>query len=1463
MGFWDAILGLFRRKDAAAWAADARELLARNRAPRALASAERAVGMAPDDPDLLLLRSQILRGLSMPERALEDVLAALERDPGRAANLLPVLEELEPSAPAKERVWLHTWKARAEAGDLPEAAARLRRLAGRGAAAVEALRAQCRGMIEGTGDRAAGHLGLAILAAETGDAAGAVSRAGEAAAAGGRPYLALAEGILADLADPARPAPGALRALVAARVALGKDEEARAVVVDLCRRDGTKGVALFEELLKGEPPVAAFAVALLASLEKAGKVPVRLSLLLAEEHLRAKRAPEAARVVLRAVTADPGASEAVLPVATRVMKEDRGLDALEAHGRAAALAGDDHSCLLTLGEFVDRDPGRAKGVLDLLPAEARQKGEGALLAARVQAGLGDHRAAAADLRRWALGGGGAGAKDALPHVRGAAAAHPGTAEYALLLQDLLQSLGDAAGAGRVLLDLVSRDPGQAEAVAERAASLLRGDAASFEAALAAGRAGLARSADPAAVLGHFRSALEAAPGREAEVLACLEGAERWIRGVEPLEIFRADRILAAGRVEEGIGILEEAVVRNPARGAEALGVLRGFQQGKGAGDPRLLFAEHRVRKALRDYEGCVVPLRRVADLVEGRREEVLAALDAVLAEAPACRGAHRGGVEISLRLGRPAAQVLARLEALLDIPTPPRDTEFVSRRALGIQNAGESVAGHRLLVRCHLFAARFPLALEEVRRMVERDPRSRGEAVVFLGHIVGKVPALREARFLLASLHAGLGAADAAREALAGAHPRTEEVFEAWRRLVEAFPNHPGVRLDLVDALTGERRIDDALEEAARLLDLRPDAGAELAVRVERILDLAPEYAPGLYALAKVHHALGEWEREIAAFRRIIRLSPREAETVLQRLDLVLEKDPKCVEASLEILRLVPLHQRTERAAPEGRRALGAAAGPEQVAAVADALEALERALAGDAGFTEVLAEARTRARRAFPAVATWARVLDLDASRAAAAAAGLEVLAAGDGKEAVEALRVLSRALLLSGDVAGACRAADAFLERRPKEVEAARDLFRRALESKPASREAAAGVARTSVLVGDPEGAVEAHLHDLRQHPENRREVGLALKGLRERFPDHPSAPLAQAEFHFLPLDLLEDAGEALEAAHAIDPSRHPKVLALADALLSRDPRSVRGTRVRGRALAAAGRLDEAVAAFGTLVQIDPARREDALAGIEEILAAGPAHPAARQRRSELLVDLGRPAEAAAQCEAILASVRPGDRAELAALFTLVAAREALGEFDAARDALRRAGKNHPGEASVPVRLRAGMAARLAARTRELRAAPDAAKAGGSALDLAAALADAGECRAALAAVGPQPEKAEALARWRMLRGRAFVLLGEAGAALDELDAALEPKGMEEGKSETARDALFFCGVAHLRCGEVLKAIRRFEQLARVAPSHRRVREVLDRVYDEDRRRLERPLETTVDLESLPAVPPGAARG
>jgi len=737
--------------------------------------------------------------------------------------------------------------------------------------------------------------------------------------------------------------------------------------------------------------------------------------------------------------------------------------------------------------------------------------------------------------------------------------------------------------------------------------------------------------------------------------------------------------------------------------------------------------------------------------------------------------------------------------------------------------------------------------------MAEKDPATRGEGIGILGHVLARAPAQVEARFLQASFHAALGAVEEARAVLRDASPRTDRLFEAWRSLAEAFPGHAGVRLDFVDALTAERRIDDALEEVRRVLSLPGTEVEAVTKRVETILDLSQEYAPALYLLADARHAARDLDGEIAACRRVLRLAPDEAEVVLQRLDLVLDEDPECRVAALEVVRLVRLHHRVERVGPEGRRALDASRTPEEVAEVAEVLGDLSRDLGRDPGFLGVHAEALTRAGRTGEAVAAWRKLLERDEKGAGEVARGVERLTEAEGEVGVEALRVHAEACIRDGAPERAAAAVRAFSDRHPAGVAEAVRFYRRILDAHPRSHEAAAGLAGASVETGDAEGAVDAWLHDLRQHPDRRREIGQELVGLRMVFPASASVPLAQAEFIHLPLDLLDDAADAMEAALDIEPACHGRVRILAAVLLERDPRSAKGTRAHGRALVEGGRLAEATEAFRVLADLDPRLREDALRGLDGVLAAGPGLREAAFHRARILLGLGRGKEAVRQAEALAAAVPPDDPEELRTLHLLADAREATGDFDGALAALRDAAARHGRDPSVAPRIRANGKARLEARAAELRSAPEGRR-GESDGDLAETLLELGRPAEALAAVGPLPEKGKALARWKVLRGRAFLDLGSGMNAQAELEDAFAIKGVPEAKDDIGRDALYFGGLAFLRNGEILKAIRRFEQLAAVAPAHRRVREALDRVYDDDRRGLERPLEVTAVLDAIP---------
>jgi tetratricopeptide (TPR) repeat protein len=694
---------------------------------------------------------------------------------------------------------------------------------------------------------------------------------------------------------------------------------------------------------------------------------------------------------------------------------------------------------------------------------------------------------------------------------------------------------------------------------------------------------------------------------------------------------------------------------------------------------------------------------------------------------------------------------------------------------------------------------------------------------------------------------------DDAREALRDARPRSEKVFVAWRDLVEAFPSHLGVRLDLIDAQLDERQVDSALEEISRLLNVPNVPIEELVKRVEQMLHVAPEYGPALFGLADVHHAARDWIAEIEACRRILRLAPHEADQILARLDVILAEAPDCLDASLEVIRLVDLHQDFDRVGKEARHALDLVTADADLARIADTLMELEDDFDRDVPYREAFAEALRRAGRSKKAVQAHGLLLALAPERAASVSEGVRLLTEGEGPETNSAYEVLFESVLREGNSEAACEAASTLLERRPDDVAGAYRKFSRVLEAHEESHAAADGKARTAVLKEDPDNAVKAFLHDLRFHPDRRREVGQSLGELREQFADCAAVPLARAEYIHLPLSLLGDAADDLEAALAIDPSLHRKVLRLADTILERDPLLPRGHRARGKALTAAADPTAATAAFVRMAELHPDRFPDALEGLDAVLSNTPGHVEARYRRGRVLLDLERPEDAVEQAESLVASLRPGEEDEYRALVLLAEAREALELYDDALAALRDANERHPKHLDVVPLIRANRVVALEHRAELLRNAPDEARPDAD-MDLADTLLAIGRPESALAAVGPIPEKGKPLARWKVIRGKAFLALGRGAAALSELEDALRVRGIQDGKSSVGLNALYVAGRAYLDTGEKVKAIRRMEQVAGVDPQFGRVREALDIIYDEDRRELDRPLEFTVPLESIP---------
>ena len=88
MGIFRWIGDLFRRRDAADWAAEARGLLAKGKPARALAAAEKAVALAPEDPNVRYNLACSLALLGRTELALSELERAHELGYDDAAHML-------------------------------------------------------------------------------------------------------------------------------------------------------------------------------------------------------------------------------------------------------------------------------------------------------------------------------------------------------------------------------------------------------------------------------------------------------------------------------------------------------------------------------------------------------------------------------------------------------------------------------------------------------------------------------------------------------------------------------------------------------------------------------------------------------------------------------------------------------------------------------------------------------------------------------------------------------------------------------------------------------------------------------------------------------------------------------------------------------------------------------------------------------------------------------------------------------------------------------------------------------------------------------------------------------------------------------------------------------------------------------------------------------------------------------
>lgn len=510
-------------------------------------------------------------------------------------------------------------------------------------------------------------------------------------------------------------------------------------------------------------------------------------------------------------------------------------------------------------------------------------------------------------------------------------------------------------------------------------------------------------------------------------------------------------------------------------------------------DPAPVALETRARLSVGDAAGALVAagrylsrhrdsqalleLRAEAKLTLGLWDAALEDLRRLLEIDPRSGRWLLQTVETEIRAGR-RDEALRRIDAALraegeaaGVPADVRSLLVALRPEAAGQSGDDVLTEERargtsgVLAVLEMRAGRFEAAVETSRKVLAEmpgDPVATEILVLVLSDLRPDDPAaVAEARKAAAALDPravpGLGALLRARIALVDGHD--EEAFAEASEAVRLLPSHPVAAFVLGEAAYRCGRIDVGLSSLRRSAYLPGAAPGFRRWAARRFTESAARDAP-----------------------------PREAR---DRLALALQLDPTCLEASLRLARLLAESGDVRGAADLLERAVRQPDVADETAAALRLDAALLNAIAGEDARATALLAAVERTGKAPPRAALVEAWVCLAAQRLDDAEAAFERAAASSGGDPGFALGRAALALARGAPAQGRA-AVDAWRRTHPSddlvpvgfalrlseqgEHDAAADLLRDVLASRPSSRGASTALARVLVAAGRTDDAVEA---------------------------------------------------------------------------------------------------------------------------------------------------------------------------------------------------------------------------------------------------------------------------------------------------------------------------------------------------------------------------------------------------
>lgn len=238
---------------------------------------------------------------------------------------------------------------------------------------------------------------------------------------------------------------------------------------------------------------------------------------------------------------------------------------------------------------------------------------------------------------------------------------------------------------------------------------------------------------------------------------------------------------------------------------------------------------------------------------------------------------------------------------LLVTQREPRWAEKILADIREIQTADPG--NHRALMadaQINMVLQNYGPAASALSQALELAPETADQVVALYRQMLAKNPDQPQVKMALAKSlvikNSLTEAVELLEQALAGDAELTEPAIGLLRQVLQRDKdNIPGLYL-LSRIYVQRNAAEQSVDMLRQIMELAEDQGAEVAARLQAMIDQFPQLVPARYLMADIQCRAGRYDLALAEYETVTKLRPEDRPKVLESLDRILEQNPNQIE---------------------------------------------------------------------------------------------------------------------------------------------------------------------------------------------------------------------------------------------------------------------------------------------------------------------------------------------------------------------------------------------------------------------------------------------------------------------------------------------------------------------------------------------------------------------------------------